>query len=73
MNLAGLSDWLRTNVVGIVLLVIAIGVLVKAQSKDYKASMVTFAIVLLGLAMLGLATGGRAEGVGSWLAGLLFG
>jgi len=73
MNLTGLSNFIQQNVLSVVLLVVGVIVLARSSRGDHKGAMVTIGIVMLGLFVLGLATGGRAVGVGQWLSGLVLG
>lgn len=73
MSSSGLTKWLTDNVVGLLILVVGITVMARAHSKDHKGAIVTVGIVLIGLSVLGLATGNRATSVGNFLAGLIYG
>ncbi len=69
----GLQTWIRSNIIPLLLLVIAVMLFVVAQRGDNAKAMKVVAGVVIALAVLGLATGGRAEGVGTWLSSLITG
>jgi len=69
----GLQDWIRSNVIPLLLLVIAVMLFVVAQRGDNAKAMKVVAGVIIALGVLGLATSGKAEGVGTWMASLVTG
>ena len=69
----GLQDWIRANVIPLLILVIAVMLFVIAQRGDNARAMKVVAGVIIALAVLGLANGGNAETMGTWLAGLVTG
>jgi hypothetical protein len=69
----GLQTWIRSNVIPLLLLVIAVMLFVGAQRGDNAKSMRVAAGVIIALGVLGLATSGKAEGVGAWMASLVTG
>lgn len=69
----GLQDWIRSNVIPLLLLVIAVMLFVIAQRGDNAKAMKVVAGVIIALGVLGLATSGQAEGVGTWMASLVTG
>ena len=69
----GLQAWIRSNLIPLLLLVIAVMLFVVAQRGDNAKAMRVVAGVVVALAVLGLATSGRADSVGAWMAGLLTG
>ena len=70
---SGLANWLKGNIIPIVLIGIAVIVLARSGNKDHRGALTTVAIVLVGLAVLGLAIGGGAANVGTWLSRTVFG
>lgn len=73
MNTAGLTTFLTTAVVGLVILVVGIIVIARASKGDHKAVMSTVGILLVGLLILGLAVGNNATRVGGALSKIIFG
>jgi hypothetical protein len=69
----GLQTWIKSNVIPLLLLVIAVMLFVVAQKGDNAKAMRVVAGVIIALGVLGLATSGKAEGVGVWMAGLVTG
>ena len=69
----GLQDWIKSNVIPLLILVIAVMLFVIAQRGDNARAMKVVAGVIIALAVLGLAPGGHAENMGQWLAGLVTG
>jgi len=69
----GLQAWIRSNVIPLLLLVIAVMLFVVAQRGDNAKAMKVVAGVIIALGVLGLATSGKAEGVGTWMASLVTG
>lgn len=69
----GLQAWIRSNVIPLLLLVIAVMLFVVAQRGDNAKAMKVVAGVIIALGVLGLATSGKAEGVGVWMASLVTG
>ena len=69
----GLQAWILSNVIPLLLLVIAVMLFVVAQRGDNAKAMKVVAGVIIALGVLGLATSGKAEGVGSWMASLVTG
>lgn len=69
----GLQVWIRSNVIPLLLLVIAVMLFVVAQRGDNAKAMKVVAGVVIALGVLGLATSGKAEGVGAWMASMVTG
>ena len=69
----GLQAWILSNVIPLLLLVIAVMLFVVAQRGDNAKAMKVVAGVIIALGVLGLATSGKAEGVGLWMASLVTG
>jgi hypothetical protein len=69
----GLQVWIRSNVIPLLLLVIAVMLFVVASRGDNAKAMKVVAGVVIALGVLGLATSGKAEGVGTWMASLVTG
>lgn len=69
----GLQQWIRSNVIPLMILIIAVMLFVFAQRGDNARSMKVVSGVIIALAVLGLATGGNAENVGGWLSALVTG
>ncbi len=69
----GLQEWIKSNVIPLLLLVIAVLLFVVAQRGDNAKAMKVVAGVIIALGVLGLASSGKAEGVGVWMASLVTG
>lgn len=70
---ANLQSWIQDNIIPLLLLIIAVMLFVFAQRGDNAKAMRVVGGVIIALAVLGLATSGRADSVGTWLAGLITG
>jgi len=67
----GLRDWISNNIVSVVLLLVAAGLIALASKGDMSKVMTTVAIVVVGLAIAGLAVGGDYVAISQWVIGLL--
>lgn len=67
---AGIAQWIRDNVITLAILVIAAVVLFSARKGDIGKSITIIAGLLLGFAVLGLATGTTASDIGEWIVSL---
>lgn len=64
----GLSHWMQSNVVGVILLVIAMAILMAAFAGRASKVMMVGGLTLVGLFFLGIAvTSGSYQGISSWL------
>lgn len=70
---ANLQSWIKDNIIPLLLLLIAVMLFVFAQRGDNAKAMRVVAGVIIALGVLGIATTGRADDVGTWLAGLVTG
>lgn len=69
-----LQDWLTTNVVPVLLLLVGVVAFWLGGGKgDNAAVMVRVGGVLIGLVLIGFAVTGGGVALGRWLAGLLSG
>lgn len=66
----GLADWIQENVITVVLLVLAIAVLWAARAGNISKGITIVAGLMLGLVVLGLASGSNAQDVGTFVVGL---
>lgn len=69
----GLQGWIKSNIIPLLLLLVATMLFVLAQRGDNAKAMRVVAGVVIALAVLGLATSGKADSVGSWMASLITG
>lgn len=69
----GLQEWIKQNVIPLLLLLIAVMLFVLAQRGDNAKSMKVVSGVIVALAVLGLASSGQADNLGAWMAGLVTG
>jgi hypothetical protein len=72
-NTGGLQSWIKSNIIPLLLLLIAVMLFVLAQRGDNAKAMKVVAGVVIALAVLGLASSGNADNLGSWMAGLVTG
>ena len=70
---ANLQSWIKGNIIPLLLLLIAVMLFVVAQRGDNAKAMRVVGGVVIALAVLGLATSGKAGEVGTWLASLVTG
>jgi hypothetical protein len=68
-----LQTWIKSNIIPLLLLLIAVMLFVLAQRGDNARAMKVVAGVLIALAVLGVASSGRADDLGAWLASLVTG
>lgn len=68
---SSLQDWIKHNVVPLLILMIAVVLLLLAQKGDNSRAMRVIAGVIIALLVLGIAATGKADQLGSWLAGLI--
>lgn len=66
-----LSQWIRDNVVTLIVLLVAVVVLWAGKSGNISKVVTIVACFLVGLAVLGMATGTNAADIGDWITGLL--
>ncbi|MBO0843156.1 MAG: hypothetical protein J2O46_08220 [Nocardioides sp.] len=69
----GLSHWITDNIITLVILILGITVLWAARSGNISKAVTIVGGLIIGLGVLGLATGNTATDVGSWMAGLFKG
>ena len=69
----GLQAWIRSNIIPLLLLLIAVMLFVLAQRGDNAKAMRVVAGVVIALAVLGVASSGQADNLGAWMAGLVTG
>lgn len=69
----GVMTWIEKNLIPLIILGIAIGIVAGAQKRDHRGAVTKVGIVLIGLLVAGLAIGGKSLEVGAWLSGLIFG
>lgn len=69
----GLQSWIKDNIIPLLLLLIAVMLFVLAQRGDNAKAMKVVAGVIVALGVLGLATSGKADNLGAWMASLITG
>ena len=69
----GLQAWIQDNVIPLLLLLIAVMLFVLAQRGDNAKAMKVVTGVAIALVVLGIATTGRADDLGTWMASLVTG
>lgn len=73
LNTTGLQDFLQHNVVNLLILVVAAGMLLLANKGEYRQAMTRVGIVVAAMFVLGLAISGKAEDLATWAVGLVTG
>ena len=68
---SGITAWIQDNVVTVVILVAAVAVLWAARSGNIGKGITITAGLILGLAVLGLATGTTATDIGNFIVHLV--
>ena len=68
---SGITAWIQDNVVTVVILLAACAVLGAARSGNIGKGITITAGLILGVAVLGLATGATATDIGDWLVHLV--
>lgn len=66
----GITGWIQNNVITLVVLLLAVCVLWAAKNGNISKAVTIIAGLILGLAVLGMATGTTAADLGNWLADL---
>lgn len=66
----GLEGWIRDNVVTLIILILGVCVLWAAKGGNLSKAVTIVAGVILGLAVLGLASGTTATDIGDFIVGL---
>ena len=70
---SNLQSWIQDNIIPLLLLLIAVMLFVFAQRGDNAKAMRVVGGVIIALAVLGIATSGKAGAIGGWLASLVTG
>lgn len=70
---SNLMSWIEKNLIPLIILVIAIGIVAGAQKRDHRGAVTKVGIVLIGLMIAGLAIGGKSLQLGAWLSSLFIG
>ena len=67
----GLTEWIQNNVVTLVLLLLAVAVLWAARQGNISKGITIVAGLMLGVVVLGLASGNNATDLGSFVVDLV--
>lgn len=68
---SGITQWIQDNVVTVVILIAAVAVLWAARAGNVGKGITITAGLLLGLTVLGLASGTNATDIGTWIVHLV--
>ncbi|MFR9806466.1 hypothetical protein ACL02T_29880 [Pseudonocardia sp. RS010] len=68
---SGLRDWISSNVLSVVLLCIAVLLAAVAHKQEFGKAMGTVVIVVVGLAVAGIALNGDYAAIGRFFIGLV--
>lgn len=66
----GIAQWIQDNVIPLILIVIAIGVLWAGNSGNISKAVTKVGVTLVGIAFLAIVVTGSSDEVGRWLLGL---
>lgn len=66
----GLEAWIQNNVVTLIILILGVCVLWAAKGGNISKAVTIVAGIILGLAVLGLASGTTATDIGDFIVGL---
>jgi hypothetical protein len=66
----GLSDWIKENIVTLLILGVAVAVIWAARGGNISKGITMVAGLILGMAVLGLASGNNAQELGTFIVGL---
>ncbi|GAB2460635.1 hypothetical protein [Xylanimonas ulmi] len=69
----GIAGWIETNLVPLILIVIAIGVLWAGNAGNVSKAVTKMGVALVGLLFLGMVLSGKADEISAWLFGLVGG
>lgn len=69
----GVENFLRNNVVNVLILLVAAGMLLLANKGEYRQAMTRVGIVIAALFVLGLAISGKADDLATWAVSLVTG
>lgn len=69
----GISDWVKENVIGLVILVGAAAALWAGSIGKVAKAVTILGGIVVGLMVVGIAIGGNWETIAGWLAGLIGG
>jgi hypothetical protein len=67
-----LRTWLSDNAVPLGVLISGVIIVMNARKKDHASTVNIVGGTLIGLAVVGVAIGGFAPGMGAWLVGLIW-
>ena len=70
MSTGGLTQWILDNIITLVILILGIAILWAARGGNLSKGVTIIAGAIMGLAVLGLATGNNATSLGDWIVGL---
>lgn len=70
---SGVTQWIQDNVVTLVILLLAVAVLWAARQGNISKGITIVAGLLLGVVVLGLASGNNATQLGDFVVGLVRG
>lgn len=70
MSTGGLTQWILDNIITLVILILGIAILWAARGGNISKGVTIIAGAIMGLAVLGLATGNNATSLGDWIVSL---
>ena len=71
LGTGGIAQWIQDNVVPLILIVIAIGVLWAGNAGNISKAVTKIGVSLVGIAFLAMVVSGSSDEVGQWLVGLV--
>ena len=66
----GVKDWISNNVITLVILILGVAVLWASRSGNISKAITIAAGALIGIGVLGLASGSNAADIGTFMVGL---
>lgn len=70
MSTGGLTQWILDNIITLIILILGVCILWAARGGNISKGVTIIAGAIMGLAVLGLATGNNATSLGDWIVGL---
>ncbi|NUU19521.1 hypothetical protein HP550_19915 [Cellulomonas humilata] len=71
LGTGGIAQWIQDNVVPLILIVIAIGVLWAGNAGNISKAVTKIGVSLVGIAFLAMVVSGSSDDVGQWLVSLV--
>jgi hypothetical protein len=73
LNTVPLQNWIKGNIIPVVILIVAVIVMLHARKRNNKDGMTILMGLIIGMVVLGLAVPGTADRVSTAVSSLVFG